>query len=314
MADTGGSPDVKVALVPFEGDVNVGPSVVDAAYAGNPPAWLDWSNQAKAKYNGQNFDKYDFVADAPCTTGTNCKIVGHKWLFDKLTAKDANVKWAGCVEMRAEPYDLTDSMPSASVPDTLFVPRFWPDEPDNSNDDGDNYQNNYLNDKMTGSAAGCAEEPDEIYQLLARVAVGQKDTTYPYRARAELGLSAADRAAHQRQGHDRYGDRRHDRLLLDGNLHPDRARVGLARPVADRAVHRGHPAGRSELHRRRSRRWCSSPTARTSSPARTTTTAPASPATTTPACQSAGPIGSAVPNAARPSTTWTPRPPSSART
>ena len=43
------------------------------AYAGNPPAWLDWSDQAKAKYNGQNFGKYDFVANAACTTGANCK-------------------------------------------------------------------------------------------------------------------------------------------------------------------------------------------------------------------------------------------------
>ena len=72
--------------------------------------------------------------------GSNCKFVGHKWIYDKLRANDPNVKWAGCVEMRAEPYDLTDfDVRAASVPDTLFVPRIWPDEPDSSNDDGDSY-------------------------------------------------------------------------------------------------------------------------------------------------------------------------------
>jgi Flp pilus assembly protein TadG len=175
-------PDVvKIGLVPFEGDVNVGPTIVDAAYAGHPPAWLDWSNQANAKYNGQNFGKYDFVANAPCTTGSNCKFVGHKWLFDKLTAKDPNVKWAGCVEMRAEPNDLLDTVPTAGTPNTLFVPRFWPDEPDSSNDDGDNYQNNYLNDKVSGLGAPATQKSLTKYTSATLAwQSGMKDTAFPY--------------------------------------------------------------------------------------------------------------------------------------
>ena len=54
--------------------------------------------------------------------------------------------------MRAEPYDLLDTAPTSTNANTLFVPRFWPDEPDGNNDDGDNYQNNYLNDKISGLA------------------------------------------------------------------------------------------------------------------------------------------------------------------
>jgi len=178
MSADGGNPDIKIGLVPFEGDVNVGQSVVDAAYSGHPPAWLDWSDQATAKYNGQNFGKYDFVAGTPCTSGSNCKFVGHKWIYDKLRANDPNVKWAGCVEMRAEPYDLTDSVPSASVPDTLFVPRIWPDEPDSSNNNGHTYLNNYLNDQMSGNAASAQKSLTKFTSIAWQS--GRKDTTFPF--------------------------------------------------------------------------------------------------------------------------------------
>lgn len=42
-----------------------------------------------------------------------------------------NSQWKGCVEARAEPYDVTDDAPDGMRPDTLFVPWFWPDEMDN---------------------------------------------------------------------------------------------------------------------------------------------------------------------------------------
>jgi hypothetical protein len=171
---------IKVALVPFEGDVNVGPEIVSQTYAGNPPGWLDWSDQAKSKYNGQNYGKYDFVANQACTSGPNCVAVGHKWLYGKLTAKDPNVKWAGCVEMRAEPHDLLDTVPSTLNPNTLFVPRLWPDEPDNNNDDGDNYSNNYLNDKMSGRAAVVQRSLTKYTSSTLAWQSGMKDTSFPY--------------------------------------------------------------------------------------------------------------------------------------
>lgn len=172
---------IKVALVPFEGDVNVGTNVVDETYAGRPPAWLDWNDQARAKFTGQNLGKYNFATNAACTSGSDCKFVGHKWLFSKLTAKDASVKWAGCVEMRAAPYDLLDTTPSATNPDTLFVPRFWPDEPDGNNDDGDSYDNNYLTDKVSGLGAPATQKSLTKYTSSSLAwQSGRKDTTYPF--------------------------------------------------------------------------------------------------------------------------------------
>jgi Flp pilus assembly protein TadG len=49
-------------------------------------------------------------------------------LFDRTPG----ATWAGCVEARRQPYDVTDETPSTINPDTLFVPYFWPDEPDGS--------------------------------------------------------------------------------------------------------------------------------------------------------------------------------------
>jgi hypothetical protein len=40
--------------------------------------------------------------------------------------------WAGCVESRPAPYDVTDDAPSTSVPASMFVPFFAPDEPDDN--------------------------------------------------------------------------------------------------------------------------------------------------------------------------------------
>ena len=173
---------IKVSLVPFEGTVNIG-----STYAATPPSWVDWSDQAQAKYNGMNFDRYNFGG----TIGT--KRVGHKWLFNKLTAKNSNVKWEGCVEMRADPYDILDTTPTSATPDTLFVPFFWPDEPDSNNDDGDDYQNNYLNDKGTFTTGGWSpdEYPDGAQKSLTKYypsssaanitfQTGAPDTTFPF--------------------------------------------------------------------------------------------------------------------------------------
>ncbi len=148
---TGTSPDpdlVKIAVVPFEGTVNTGYS------SNNVPSWIDWNDTGKADWTGVNLDMRDTSTGASCTTGWNCKYIGHKWLFDKLHARNSNVKWEGCVEMRASPYDILDTTPTSATPDTLYVPFFWPDEPDSNNDGGYGFQNNYLNDKGTFTTGG----------------------------------------------------------------------------------------------------------------------------------------------------------------
>jgi Flp pilus assembly protein TadG len=241
--DVAGTDTIKVALVPFEGAVNIKNGSLDYS-------WLDWQDTPQAKFNSANFDELetttcvsslwdrlpsfaslDLMPSLPsfrsiagvghlgrlvasslfgglsdggglagqqfawwggggggCTTVTTSAPVSHKWIYDQLHADDSDVEWAGCVEMRAEPYDILDTTPDAGNPDTLFVPFLWPDEPDSNNDDGDSYWNNYLNDKITTSSGwGDPEDPDEAQRYVAKYKTsnvtwqyGQKDTTFPY--------------------------------------------------------------------------------------------------------------------------------------
>lgn len=160
-----GDPQLKVALVPFEGSVNVG---VDTS---NPPAWIEWSDEATTAdadqpyYTGRNFETRYF-------SGTY-KRIGPRWLYEKL-----GISWAGCVEMRAEPYDVLDTAPDASNPDTLFVPMFWPDEPDSSA-----AWNNYLEDDYSNNWSNIQENLDKYDKSSPSYInwhYGKKDTTYPY--------------------------------------------------------------------------------------------------------------------------------------
>ncbi len=59
-------------------------------------------------------------------------------LFDRIPG----ATWKGCVEARPAPYDARIDAPDQNTPDTLFVPYFWPDEPDS----GGSYVNSYLVD------------------------------------------------------------------------------------------------------------------------------------------------------------------------
>ncbi len=71
----------------------------------------------------------------------NPEKISHFDLFSRIKG----AQWKGCVEARPEPFDVTDEPPNASKPDTLFVPYFWPDEPDD-NKDWPKAENNYLPD------------------------------------------------------------------------------------------------------------------------------------------------------------------------
>lgn len=170
---------IKIGLVPFEGTVNVASSGFSVT---SPPDWIAWSDQGKTTWDGTNFDKYDFGGSIGKQT------VGHKWLFNKLTANSSSVKWAGCVEMRAGAYELSDTTPDTAIADSLFVPFFWPDEPDSDNDDDDGYHNNYLDDIdnfETGSKKNKKDDPASAQKSLKKYTSiswhsNKKDTTPPY--------------------------------------------------------------------------------------------------------------------------------------
>jgi len=111
-----------ISVVPFNFWVNIGKGNKNAA-------WMDTQGLSSASQD--NFDDDDdsgTVFDKPAPRFS---------YYDEIK----NVEWAGCVEARPQPYDVNDTVPSIAVPDTLFVPTFSPDEPDN-----DSYTNDYIND------------------------------------------------------------------------------------------------------------------------------------------------------------------------
>lgn len=112
---------LRMSLVPFVTAVNIRAPGFDMA-------WMDVDG--RSRFHGENFD--------PARGPTN-----HFELFDTIR----NAEWKGCVEMRPEPYDTLDTAPTPADPDTLFVPYFWPDEPDGDRD----YYNNYARDRISGS-------------------------------------------------------------------------------------------------------------------------------------------------------------------
>ncbi|MGQ0672780.1 MAG: VWA domain-containing protein [Hyphomicrobium sp.] len=122
-----GSDKVKVGVIPFASSVNVG-----SAYGGAD--WIDGA--AESSLHSENFSE-------------------PKSRFDLFS--DLSTNWGGCVEVRPAPYDVQDTEPTASQPDTRFVPMFAPDEPDDVSAEaaGTSYSNNYISD-----FGGTCPEPD----------------------------------------------------------------------------------------------------------------------------------------------------------
>lgn len=95
---------VKISVVPFSMTVNVG-----STYK-NETTWL----AGKMPTTGYGADVF--------ATNQN--------RFTLLT--NLGLSWAGCVESRPAPYDVTDDAPDAATPASMFVPFFAPDEPDDN--------------------------------------------------------------------------------------------------------------------------------------------------------------------------------------
>jgi Flp pilus assembly protein TadG len=103
------SDNVKMGLVPFSESVRLD---VPAAMAGG---WMDvngGSAWARLHFNG---GMHPFA------------------IWNAMDA--ASPKWEGCVEARPNGLEETDTPPTAANPDSLWVPYFQPDEPDNGNYD-----------------------------------------------------------------------------------------------------------------------------------------------------------------------------------
>jgi Flp pilus assembly protein TadG len=129
-----GDRTVKIALVPFVTMVNVKGTGFDMA-------WMDTA--AQNPLHGVNFDP---APGSPAGTKVN-----HFTLFNSF-----GIAWKGCVEARPTPYNLSDAVPTAANPSTLFVPAFAPDEPGAAAPGGNsatNFNNSYLTDPATSDDA-----------------------------------------------------------------------------------------------------------------------------------------------------------------
>ena len=113
--------DLSFALTPFAAFVDIG-----EGHANEP--WMDRFGQSSI--HNENFDTPSNRFD----------------LYDNIV----NVQWDGCVEARPYPYDVQDTTPSSSDPDTLFVPAFAPDQPDNGGSSS-KYRSRYLSDQTGGN-------------------------------------------------------------------------------------------------------------------------------------------------------------------
>lgn len=117
------SDKTKVAIVPFDHFVNVGIDNKDAL-------WMD--QKGASKVSRENFDDDD---------NENTKFKGRVNRFALYDALQGT-SWEGCVEARRGNLSINDTPPNTKKPNTLFVPVFAPDNPD----DGWNFSNNYIKD------------------------------------------------------------------------------------------------------------------------------------------------------------------------
>lgn len=124
---------VKYAVVPFSMTVNVGSTYQNAT-------WMTGVMPSSSGYGG-------LAKDIFTTASTN--------RFTLLT--QMGLSWGGCVESRPAPYDIQDTAPSSGTPDTLFVPFFAADEPDDNtitfNGSKIIFPNNWITNDKTSSTS-----------------------------------------------------------------------------------------------------------------------------------------------------------------
>ncbi|CAN5874988.1 hypothetical protein BH11PSE1_BH11PSE1_15530 [soil metagenome] len=143
---------LKIALVPFSMTVRVQDSTSVKKYVTNThsgpgiPTWIDSQGRAHVEAGRDIFNTQS----------------------DRLALlKAMGQSWDGCVEARPQPYDVQDTVPTASNPATMFVPYFWPDEPDAS-DGFSGYPNDYLDDATNSSSWSVREKNAAKYTKAPR--------------------------------------------------------------------------------------------------------------------------------------------------
>eukprot|EP01037_Dinobryon_pediforme_P006190 gene6190-6257_t len=108
MNPNASSPRAAFAIVPFAAAVNIGTKYQAASFIdSNGLSSIHWQNYTKPSGSPNTF--------VP------------KSRFDLFTGM--NTSWGGCVEERPVPYLTTDVAATSTIPNTLYVPFLYPDEP-----------------------------------------------------------------------------------------------------------------------------------------------------------------------------------------
>ncbi|MBL4758550.1 MAG: VWA domain-containing protein [Rhizobiales bacterium] len=142
-----GSTDLSFSLTPFATFVDIGEDNINQN-------WMD--TQGLSSIHSENFSQPANRFD----------------LYNNIS----NVQWEGCVEARPYPYDVRDDAPVTSVPDTLYVPSFAPDNPDNEYYSWE-FANDYLDDNISGSYTTRQENVSK-YNATVSASAGDYGTTY----------------------------------------------------------------------------------------------------------------------------------------
>lgn len=112
---------LQFSLVPFSGMVNVGASNKNAS-------WMDTTGVGTYHHENLNWDLDPSAVKVGNTyRNSSGQPLTRFTLYDNLP----NISWAGCVESRPYPEHTRDTTPTVSNPDSMFVPTFAPDTPDN---------------------------------------------------------------------------------------------------------------------------------------------------------------------------------------
>lgn len=162
---------VQFAIVPFSATVNVGP-------ANSAASWLDQDGRSPVHHEDYDWTTLDggatFVGGVWYDKDNN-KLT--RWrLYDQMEyisawqsnpsvpVKTKLTSWRGCVEARPYPYNVNDATPSASIPATLYVPTFAPDEPGDVQPADDwGAANNWWNDHSSSSSGATRQKNMQKY-------------------------------------------------------------------------------------------------------------------------------------------------------
>jgi Flp pilus assembly protein TadG len=148
---------VKMSIVPFSGLVSLSSSDTSNGHA----SWID--RQGSSSWHWKTFS-------GASAAGFTSRFD----VFKNLKALNASWTWAGCFETQPYPQNVNDTPPSASTPDSLYVPYLAPDEVDSQrmcsgsfcwNTANTAYPNNYLDDNPS-SCSGTVPTDDQT--LLTR--------------------------------------------------------------------------------------------------------------------------------------------------